>query len=65
MRELSAKLTEGESPTSIRRTNPTTLLATIMGHEDYSTTVEHYFSTTEDDISRLCQAANGLERPPD
>ena len=39
------------------------LLATIMGHEDYSTTVEHYFSVTEDDISRLCQAANGLERP--
>ena len=38
------------------------ILATIMGHEDYSTTVEHYFSVTEDDISHLCQAANGLER---
>lgn len=48
-----------------RRSMTPELLATIMGHEDYSTTVEHYFSTTEDDISRLCQAANGLERPPD
>jgi len=48
-----------------RRSITPELLATIMGHEDYSTTVEHYFSTTEDDISRLCQAANVLERPPD
>ena len=46
-----------------RRSMTPELLATIMGHEDYSTTVEHYFSTTEDDISRLCQAANGLARP--
>lgn len=39
------------------------ILASIMGHEDYSTTVEHYFSTTDDDICRLCEAADGLGRP--
>ena len=57
---------EGHVPYSCRRTYADLQkrrsmtpepLATIMGHEDYS--------TTEDDISRLCQAANGLERPPD
>ena len=46
-----------------RRAITPELLATIMGHEDYSTTVEHYFSTTDDDICRLCEAADGLERP--
>ena len=46
-----------------RRSVTPEILATIMGHEDYSTTVEHYFSTTEDDIARLCEAADGLERP--
>lgn len=46
-----------------RRSVTPEILATIMGHEDYSTTVEHYFSTTEEDIARLCEAADGLERP--
>lgn len=46
-----------------RRSVTPEILATIMGHEDYSTTVEHYFSTTEDDIARLCEAADGLGRP--
>lgn len=46
-----------------RRSVTPEILATIMGHEDYATTVEHYFSTTEDDIVRLCEAADGLGRP--
>lgn len=46
-----------------RRAITPEVLATIMGHEDYATTVEHYFSITEDDIARLCEAADGLQRP--
>lgn len=38
-------------------------VATILGHEDYATAYEHYFTTTDEDISRLCEAANKLERP--
>lgn len=39
------------------------IMMEIMGHEDYSTTVEHYHTTTDEDISRICQAVQGLERP--
>jgi len=46
-----------------RRSVTPEVLATIMGHEDYSTTVEHYFTTTDEDITRLCEAAEGLGRP--
>lgn len=39
------------------------IMMEIMGHEDYSTTVEHYHTTTDEDISRICAAADGLTRP--
>lgn len=35
----------------------------IMGHSDYSTTVERYQTTTDEDIARICSAVSGLERP--
>lgn len=34
----------------------------IMGHADYSTTVEKYQTTTDEDIARICAAADGFER---
>lgn len=39
------------------------IMMEIMGHEDYSTTVEHYHTTTEDDIDLICRAVVGLKRP--
>ena len=39
------------------------IMMRIMGHADYSTTVEKYQTTTEDDIARICEAADGFERP--
>lgn len=39
------------------------IMMEVMGHEDYAITVEHYQTTTEDDIIRICEAVNGLERP--
>ncbi len=39
------------------------IMMTIMGHEDYAVTVEHYQTTTEEDIARICEAAEGLTRP--
>ena len=35
----------------------------IMGHSDYSTTVEHYHTTTDEDITRICSAVNDIRRP--
>lgn len=46
-----------------RRNVDPEIMMEIMGHTDYSTTVEHYHTTTEDDIDRICSAANGLEAP--
>lgn len=46
-----------------RRNIAPEIMMEIMGHEDYSTTVERYQTTTEDDISRICSAVNGMERP--
>jgi len=46
-----------------RRQIDPAIMMEIMGHEDYSTTVEHYQTTTEEDITRICAAVAGLERP--
>ena len=46
-----------------RRNIDPEIMMEIMGHTDYSTTVEHYHTTTEDDIDSICSAANGLEAP--
>ena len=35
----------------------------IMGHADYSTTVERYQTTTDEDIARICSAVDGIMRP--
>ena len=45
-----------------RQVSPEVMMR-VMGHEDYATTVEHYQTTTEEDISRLCSAVDGMERP--
>ena len=39
------------------------VMAAIMGHEDYATTVEHYQTTTIDDIARICSAVEKMDRP--
>ena len=39
------------------------IMMEVMGHEDYAVTVEHYQTTTDEDISRICSAIDGLERP--
>lgn len=39
------------------------IMMRIMGHADYSTTVEKYQTTTVEDIARICEAADGFERP--
>lgn len=46
-----------------RRNIAPELMMEIMGHEDYSTTVERYQTTTSDDILRICQAVDGFSRP--
>lgn len=46
-----------------RRNISPEIMMEIMGHEDYSTTVERYQTTTSDDILRICQAVDGLARP--
>ena len=46
-----------------RRNISPEIMMEIMGHEDYSTTVERYQTTTEEDIARICAAVNGMERP--
>ena len=35
----------------------------IMGHEDYATTVEHYHTTTQEDIQSIYNAVADLTRP--
>lgn len=39
------------------------IMMRIMGHADYSTTVERYHTTTDDDIERICSAVGGTARP--
>lgn len=39
------------------------IMMEVMGHRDYSTTVERYQTTTYEDITRICVAADGFERP--
>ena len=39
------------------------IMMEIMGHTDYSTTVERYQTTTDEDIARICAAADGFMRP--
>ena len=39
------------------------IMMEIMGHTDYSTTVERYHTTSDDDIERICQAVHGMSRP--
>lgn len=46
-----------------RRNVDPEIMMEIMGHTDYSTTVEYYHTTTDDDIDRICSAASGLEPP--
>lgn len=46
-----------------RRMVPPDIVAAIMGHEDYSTTYEHYHSTTADDIAYICSAVDDIARP--
>lgn len=46
-----------------RRSVDPEIIMEIMGHEDYSTTVENYHTTTKEDITRICEAVDGLERP--
>jgi len=38
------------------------IMMEIMGHRDYATTVEKYQTTTDEDIARICAAADGFER---
>ena len=62
---------EGYTPYSCRHTYadlqkrkqvPAEVMMRIMGHADYSTTVEKYQTTTDEDIARICAAADGFER---
>lgn len=46
-----------------RRNVDPEIMMTVMGHEDYSTTVERYHTTTEEDVARICAAVEGLTRP--
>ena len=39
------------------------IMMEVMGHTDYGTTVERYHTTTDEDIARICAAADGFERP--
>lgn len=46
-----------------RRNIAPEIMMEIMGHADYSTTVERYQTTTAEDVVRICSAVEGLERP--
>lgn len=46
-----------------RRNIDPEIMMIIMGHEDYSTTVERYHTTTVEDIARICRAVAGITRP--
>jgi len=45
-----------------RRIDPEIMME-IMGHEDYATTVEHYQTTTDEDLDRIFSAVDGISRP--
>lgn len=45
-----------------RRIDPEIMME-IMGHEDFATTVEHYHTTTEEDLDRIFSAVDGISRP--
>ena len=45
-----------------RKADPEVVMR-IMGHADYATTVEHYHTTTDEDIARICDTINDIERP--
>lgn len=38
------------------------IMMEVMGHRDYATTVNKYQTTTDEDIERICKAADGFER---
>lgn len=46
-----------------RKQVPPEIMMEIMGHKDYSTTVERYQTTAYEDIVRICTLADGFERP--
>lgn len=46
-----------------RRNFDPEIMMEIMGHEDYATTVEHYHTTTDEDLDRIFQAVDGITRP--
>lgn len=62
----------GHTPYSCRHTyadiqkrsniNPEIMME-IMGHEDFSTTVEFYHTTTDEDLDRIFSAVDGISRP--
>lgn len=39
------------------------IMMEIMGHEDFATTVEHYHTTTDEDLDRIFSAVDGISRP--
>ena len=45
-----------------RNANPEIVMR-IMGHADYATTVEHYHTTTDEDIARICNSVDNITRP--
>ena len=62
---------EGHTPYSCRHTYADLqkrrqvapeIMMEVMGHRDYATTVEKYQTTTDEDIARICMAADGFER---
>lgn len=69
MKELSLS---GRTPYSCRHTyadiqkrrniDPEIMME-IMGHEDFSTTVEFYHTTTDEDLDRIFSAVDGIIRP--
>lgn len=46
-----------------RRNIDPEIMMVILGHEDYSTTVEFYHSTTDEDLDRIFSAVDGITRP--
>ena len=46
-----------------RRNIDPEIMMEIMGHEDFSTTVEFYHTTTYEDLDRIFSAVDGIRRP--
>ena len=46
-----------------RRNIDPEIMMEIMGHEDFSTTVEFYHTTTYEDSDRIFSAVDGIRRP--